>query len=74
MYGKGDIDDLGSEDLGYMPPKLEHLAPLQVQDDDPESRLDIFNYFCPLNFKKKKTSLHFSKKYAYFQILCVLTH
>ena len=54
MYGKGDIDDLGSEDLGYMPPKLEHLAPLQVQDDDPESRLDIFNYFCPLNFKKKK--------------------
>ncbi|XP_023320794.1 transcription factor CP2-like protein 1 [Eurytemora carolleeae] len=38
MYGKGDIDDLGSEDLGYMPPKLEHLAPIQVQDDDPESR------------------------------------
>ena len=43
MYGKGDIDDLGSEDLGYMPPKLEHLAPIQVQDEDPESRLDIFN-------------------------------
>ena len=46
MYGKGDIEELGSEDLGYMPPKLEHLAPLNNHDDDPESRLVLGCVLC----------------------------